>query len=141
MRKRTPRGSELLGRLLGFKNFLERAEKDRIEKLVEANPSYFYDVLPYTYVLGVTDKWAKNFEDLAVQPPNWYRDSYGQGDIFSPLVFQAYMFHSMNMMGSAMVSHPAQSFNGNSGFGGGSFGGGGGGFSGGGFGGGGGRSW
>ena len=145
MRKRTKRGSELLGRIMGFKNFLERAEKDRIEKLVEENPSYFYDVLPYAYVLGVTDKWAKNFEGLADSPPDWYQDRYDRGGVFSPLVFQATLFHSMHHIGGAMVSRPMPQGGGKGGFGGGSFGGGGfgggGGFSGGGFGGGGGRSW
>ncbi len=140
MRKRTKRGSELLGRLLGFKNFLERAEKSRIERLVEEHPSYFYDVMPFAYVLGVTDKWAKKFEGMAVRPPDWYHDSYGPMDTFSPLIFQAYMFRSMAFMHSTMASRPAPQMNTTgSGSGGGSFGGGG--FSGGGFGGGGGSSW
>jgi len=143
MRKRTKRGNELLGRLLGFKNFLERAEKDHIERLVEENPAYFYNVMPYAYVLGVTDKWAKNFEGMALRPPDWYHDSYGPADPFSPLVFQAAMFRSMMIMRSNMAYRPAPQGNSNSGFGGGFGGGsfGGGGFSGGGFGGGGGRSW
>ncbi len=138
MRKRTPRGSELLGRLLGFKNFLERAEKSRIEQLVEENPSYFYDVMPFAYVLGVSDKWAKKFEGMAIHPPDWYRDSYGPTGTFSVLVFQASLIHSMAFMNVAMASRPVP-VNSGSGFGGGGFGGGG--FSGGGFGGGGGGRW
>lgn len=138
MRKRTRRGSELLGRILGLKNFLERAEKSRIESLVEESPSYFYDVLPFSYVLGVSDKWAKKFEGIAMRPPNWYHDSYDQTVVFSPLIFQVALFHSMASMGSAMASRPAPQ-GGAAGPGG--FGGGGGGFSGGGFGGGGVGSW
>lgn len=138
MRKRTRRGSELLGRILGLKNFLERAEKPRIETLVEENPAYFYDVLPFTYVLGVSDKWSKKFEGIAMRPPDWYNDSYDRTVVFSPLIFQVALFHSMASMGSAMASRPAPQ-GGTAGPGG--FGGGGGGFSGGGFGGGGGGSW
>lgn len=136
MRKRTRRGSELLGSILGFKNFLEKAEKSRIEALVEETPSYFYDVLPFTYVLGVTDKWAKKFEGIAMRPPNWYNDRYDQTVVFSPLIFQVALFSSMASMGSTMASRPAPQGSGPGGFGGG-----GGGFSGGGFGGGGGGSW
>lgn len=139
MRKRTLRGSELLGKLLGFKNFLERAEKPRIEQLVEQNPAYFYDCLPFAYVLGVTDKWAKKFEGIAIRPPDWYHDSYGTMGPFSVIVFQASLFHSMAFMNATMVSRPAPQVNSGSGFGGGGLGGGG--FSGGGFGGGGGGSW
>ena len=58
MKKRTKQGGEWLAKLIGFKEFIDKAEKDRIRVLVEQNPSYFYNVLPYAYVLGVTDKWA-----------------------------------------------------------------------------------
>ncbi len=137
MRKRTAGGNDILGKLLGFKNFIEVAEKPRLEKLVEENPSYFYDVIPYAYVLGVSDKWAKKFEGIAMRPPEWY---YGRrGDVFTPLIFQSALFHSMAVMNTSMVSRPAPPPSSNSGIGGGGFGGGG--FSGGGFGGGGGGSW
>ena len=32
---------------------------------------YFYFILPYAYVFGLTDKWAKNFERLSPQTPEW----------------------------------------------------------------------
>lgn len=50
--KRTPYGTEILGRLRGFKSFLETAKKDKLEAMVMQNPSYFYNILPYTYALG-----------------------------------------------------------------------------------------
>jgi len=146
MRKRTRSGNDTLGKLLGFRNFIEVAEKPKLEKLVEENPSYFYDVIPYAYVLGVSDKWARKFEDIAMRPPEWYSGSAGMA--FTPLIFQQSLFHSMAYMNTAMVMRPAPPPSdigrGGSGFGGGSFGGGGfggGGFGGGGFGGGGGGSW
>lgn len=139
MKKRTKQGGEWLGKLIGFKNFIDKAEKDRILLLVEQNPSYFYNVLPYAYVLGVTDKWAKNFEGIGIEPPNWYRGYYGS-PMFNAWLFTSMMTHNMSQFQSAMVSKPAPQ-GGSGGFsGGGGFGGGG--FSGGGFGGGGaGGSW
>lgn len=142
MRKRTPQGGQWYGKLLGFKNFIDKAEKDRIQTLVEQNPSYFYNVLPYAYVLGVTDKWAKNFENIGIQPPSWYFGYYGSS-MFNTIVFTSLLTHNMTGFASAMTAKPAQRSSGfgGGGFGGGSFGGGGG-FSGGGFGGGGaGGSW
>jgi len=142
IKKHTVFGAGILGKLLGFRNFIERAEKDRIERLVEQNPSYFYDVLPYAYVLGVTDKWAKRFEGIAIAPPAWYTDTYSAGGLFTAMYFQSAMLHSMSAMRQSMVMRPApKGGTSGGGFGGGSFGGGGGGFSGGGFGGGGGGSW
>lgn len=73
--KRTSYGNEMLGKLLGFKKFLETAEKQKLEALVIQDPQYFYNILPYTYVLGVSDKWISKFETIALQAPIWYDSS------------------------------------------------------------------
>ncbi len=142
IRKRTDSGLRLYGQILGLRNFIDRAEKDRIEKMVEENPNYFYSILPYAYVLGVTDKWAKNFERIGLQPPPpvWY-SGYYRGDVFSTMVFMHMINNSMHSINTSFVSRPAPQggYRGGGGFGGGF--GGGGGFSGGGFGGGGGGGW
>lgn len=140
MKKRTKQGGEWLAKLIGFQNFIDKAEKDRILLLVEQNPSYFYNVLPYAYVLGVTDKWAKNFEGIGIEPPSWYNGYYGS-QMFNAWLFTSMMTHNMSQFHSVMVSRPAPQ-GGSGGFSGGGGGFGGGGFSGGGFGGGGaGGSW
>ena len=116
----------MLGKILGFKNFLEYAEKEKIESMVLSNPTYFYDILPYTYVLGVSDKWIKKFESISLQAPNWY-DGYSTFDAVS---FGRFMNSTMSSAQSAMSSSPSSSSGGS-----------GGGSSGGGSGGGGGGSW
>ena len=50
-------GKRMLGRLLEIKKYIELAEKDKMEKLVKDNPELYYQVLPYAYVLGVSDEW------------------------------------------------------------------------------------
>lgn len=135
--KRTPNGNTWLGEVLGFKHFIELAEADRLRVLLDDNPTYFYDVLPYAYVLGVTDQWAKRFESLAVDPPSWY-STYRPMTTWNTLWFASAFGHSMSGLGASMIQIPNDS--GSGGFGGSGFGGGGG-FSGGGGGGGGGGSW
>ena len=126
--KRTPYGNQMLGKLRGFKNFLETAEKQKLETLVMQDPQYFYNILPYTYVLGVSDKWISKFETIALQAPNWY-DS---GTAFNMVSFGAFMNSTMTSASSAMSSSPSSDSGGGSS---------GGGSSGGGSGGGGGGSW
>ena len=72
-RKRTARNNELYGRALGFREFLDGADRERLEALAEENPMYFYDILPYAYALGLTDIWMKKFEGMLVDPADWYR--------------------------------------------------------------------
>lgn len=133
MDKRTDKGLELYGKVLGLKNFIELAEKSKLEMLVHDDPEYFYKILPYAYVLNVTDTWAKKFESITIQPPQWY---VGPGP-FNHFFFVRSLNSSMHRMTSAMTSLPPAK----AGRGGGGFGSGGGGFSGGGFGGGGGGRW
>lgn len=125
--KRTKAGNQVYGQILGFKEFIKKAELDRLKMLVEENPSYYYDIMPYAYVLGLSDQWIKNFETMHMPEPDWYsgRDPFGDA-----------VFYSMVRSANACATAPETS-------GGGSSGGGfsGGGFSGGGSGGGGGGAW
>lgn len=127
MPKRTPYGNELYGKLKGFKNFLETAEKEKLESMVMQNPTYFFDILPYTYVLGVSDKWIEKFETIAIQSPEWY----GGSSTFNTHEFGRFMNSTMASAKTSMSSSPSSSGSGGSG----------GGSSGGGSGGGGGSSW
>lgn len=52
------------GKLLGFRDFISEAEKEKLELLVEESPEYFFNVLPYAYVFGLTDKWIDKFEAI-----------------------------------------------------------------------------
>ena len=113
---------------------MENAEKDKLEELVESDPQYFYNILPYTYVLGVSSVWIKKFESIIKTPPDWYEGT----SAFDMYVFSNFMNTTYQSAQSSMVKRPPSE--GGGGFSGGGFGGGGG-FSGGGSGGGGGSSW
>ncbi len=127
MPKRTTYGNELLGKIRGFRTFLETAEKSKLEALVLQDPAYFYDILPFTYVLGVSDKWIKKFEVIALPAPGWYDSNTN----FNMTNFGVFMGSTMTTASTAMSSSPSGSGSGSSG----------GGSSGGGSGGGGGGSW
>ena len=133
MDRRTELGIHYLGKLIGLKRFIETAEKDRLEMMVHDDPTYFYKILPYAYVLNVSDVWSKKFESIAIEQPDWY---VGSTPHLNSYLFMRNFSHTLSSMNQVMTSIPQSS-----GKGGGGFGGGGGGFSGGGFGGGGGGSW
>ena len=135
IRRRTEYGASVYGQVLGLKRFIDTAEKHRLEMLVEESPEIFYDVLPYAYVLGVSDKWSKKFENIAIQQPDWYV-SATPGNFNSYLLWRS-LSRNMSTMNSTMTSIPQSKGSSGGGFSGGS----GGGFSGGGFGGGGGGGW
>lgn len=131
---RTREYTEKLNDVTGFRNFISLAEKPQLEKMLEDDPQFYYNILPYAQVLGVTDKWEEKFADLTVEPPKWLTGD-ALTTYFEFRIFCGILRSSMGKISSGMISRPSSSgSNGGRGFGGGS---GGGGFSGGGFGGGG----
>jgi len=119
--------------ILGFQEFMNRAEKDRLERMGEKD--LFSKFLPYAIALDVADNWAKAFEGIYQEQPEWYV-SHGRFKTFSPYTFSRSFNSVTSSLSSAMFSSPRGSgVGGSGGFSGG------GGSSGGGFGGGGGGSW
>jgi uncharacterized membrane protein len=123
MPKRTPYGTRMLGKIGGFRNFLETAEKSRLETMVSENPQYFYDILPYAYALGVSKVWMEKFESIATEPPTWYGGHHGT---FNVIQFNTFMNSTMTAAASSMTSSPSSNHSGGGISGGGSGGGGGG---------------
>jgi uncharacterized membrane protein len=93
-------------------------------------PETFEKYLPYAMALGVESNWAKAFEGIYTNPPQWYTGNNFSS--FSPSRFSSSLRTMSSSAAAAMSSSPRGS--GGSGFGGGgSSGGGGGGGGGGGF--------
>ncbi len=118
--KRTQYGNEILGKIKGFKNFLETAEKDKLEAMVMENPTYFYNILPYTYALGVSNAWIKKFETILLQEPSWYNSK----NTFNMSMFREFMNTTMSSVQTVMSSTPPSNFSSGGSSGGGSSGGG-----------------
>jgi len=131
MPRRTRKGRAAYEEILGFKEFMERVDRDRLERSSGRDAGRFERVLPYAVVLGVADTWADAFADIYTEPPAWYTGHNVQH--FRPQRFVSDLGRSLDTLGQAMRTQP-QGGSGSSGMGGG-------GFSGGGFGGGGGGSW
>jgi len=68
----TPYRMEMMGQLLGLREFIRVAELPKLKMLVDEDPAYFYKVLPYAMVFGLTDKWSKQFADIDMVKPDWY---------------------------------------------------------------------
>lgn len=102
---RTEYGDRILARVLGFKEFIRAAEKDRLERMFEENPQYFYNILPYALVMGLSEKWANHFENMAVQPPDWYRGH--KYTTFNTVAFTDHLDKNFHALNSAMGSSPS----------------------------------
>ena len=127
MPRRTPKGTGLVRRVLGFRTYIETAEVD--ESRFAERKNLFSEYLPYAVVFGCTEKWAHAFAHLGDQPTqtSWYVGPHP----FTIAAFTSSIDHFSVATAGTITSTPGGS--GGSGFSGG--------FSGGGGGGGGGGSW
>ena len=132
MTAKTVAGARTRIAVLGFQEFMNRVDADRIKQMP---PDTFEKFLPYAMALGVEHHWAQAFDGIIKDPPSWYVSPNGYVG-FSPLFFSSSMHSMASDMHQVFTSAPRASSGGSGFSGSGGFGGGG--FSGGGFGGGGG---
>ena len=78
MPHKTRQGVQQAAHVRGFQEFLERAEKDRLERMPADT---FHRWLPWAIALGVTERWIFNFQGVRVSRPSWYMS---RGDFSLP---------------------------------------------------------
>lgn len=138
MKRPTGLGRKVLDDMLGFKEFLEIAEKDELNlrNPPDKTPQLFEKYLPFALAMGVEQKWAERFTDIFAglrgpddtsYHPSWYNGSWNSRDLSSNT---ASLSSGLNTAISSSVTPPGSSSGGG---GGGSSGGGGGGGGGGGW--------
>ena len=133
MTAKTLKGGRTRIALLGFQEFMNRVDADRLKRMP---PDTFEKYLPYAMALGVEHNWAHAFAGIVKDPPSWYVSPSGMTG-FNPVFFSSSMHSMASDMQQVFVSSPRASSSGSGFSSGGGFSGG---FSGGGFGGGGGSA-
>ncbi|HSD68360.1 MAG TPA: DUF2207 domain-containing protein, partial [Woeseiaceae bacterium] len=138
MKRPTGLGRTLLDEMLGFRDYLEIAEKDEmnLRNPPEKTPQLFESYLPFALAMGVEQKWAEKFTAVLAAiggpaqggyHPAWYHGSWDGGNIGSNM---SRLSGSLDTAISSSATPPGSSSGGG---GGGSSGGGGGGGGGGGW--------
>ena len=125
MIKKNAVGNQLLSELKGFKRFIKVAEENKLKMLLKEDPGYFENTMGYALAFGLFEKWARKFEALNVQPPNWYTST--GNNALTMHNFSRSFSRTIAGTQSNMVSSPKSSGSSGGGSSGGGFGGGGGG--------------
>ena len=92
MKRPTIRGRKLLDEMLGFKDFLEIAEKDELNlrNPPAKTPELFEMMLPYALALGVDQEWSERFAkvlaairnpDGSSYSPSWYNGKFNSSNL------------------------------------------------------------
>jgi uncharacterized membrane protein len=67
----TQKGARTLQYLLGFKDFIQKVEANKIKLFLEKDPEYLDKVLPYAVLFGVSKHWLELYSELNKEI-EWY---------------------------------------------------------------------
>ena len=75
--------------LLGLKEFIDKAEKDKIKFFLKEDPHFLDKLLPYALLFGLNKHWLQLYQELDTPLPQWY-----EGDInnFTTIDFEPHQF-------------------------------------------------
>lgn len=126
MPRRTRKGVELRRWAVGFEEFVDRVERERLE--ADRARNVFESLLPYAMALGIAAAWARQFEGIYEQGagPAWFVGRHPTRG-FSTRSFEKALSSAMSQTGEVMSSSPRSQGSSGAGGGGSSGGGGGGG--------------
>lgn len=114
--------------LFGLREFIDKAEKDKIKFFLKEDSHYLDKLLPYAMLFGLNEHWLKLYQDLETPLPQWYDGDIGS---FSHIDFEPHQFNpNANKFDGFTpndISIDSRDFSDFGGFSGGGFGGGGGG--------------
>lgn len=73
---RTKYGNQILSDIYGFKVSLESISSIKLKEQLKENSNYFYDMVPYAYVLGILDTWMDKGKNIINEKPSWHSSQY-----------------------------------------------------------------
>jgi uncharacterized membrane protein len=75
MPRKTERGVEMYKRILGFNEFIERVEEDRLKRMMEEDPTKLERIIPYAIALGIEHIWIEKISKVLNYIPDWIQTS------------------------------------------------------------------
>lgn len=73
MKKRTEKGTEMCGKIIGFRQYLLESNEIDVKKCVLKDEQYIYKILPYAMALETaTEGWYAQMDGCYIDNPKWY---------------------------------------------------------------------
>ena len=117
-RKRSEYGKKSVEAVLGYRDFIDKVEIEKLKRMIDDDPEFYYHVLSYAIVLGLEKKWAKKFDGITLEPPQWYMGRY---EMWNAMVLSSMLRCNTALVSSIATMPASQARFGGSSFGGGGF--------------------
>ena len=82
MEKKTQKGMMYEAQVNGFVKYIKTAREEELKEMVIEHSTMFFDILPYTYIFGISKLWINKFSNIEIEKPEWYT-----GNVYSAMAF------------------------------------------------------
>lgn len=79
----TQKGLDAYRHLLGYREFIKKAEKDKMQHLLKEDPFFLDKILPYAILFDLTKHWLNFYSILDADKPTWYHGDIEHMDSLS----------------------------------------------------------
>ncbi len=69
--KRSESGKQICMEILGLRRFLRSVSSSELQRILRANPEYYYELVPFALALGVDKRFAKQFGAAHLPSCKW----------------------------------------------------------------------
>lgn len=69
MEKKTQKGMMYEAQVNGFVKYIKTAREEELKEMVIEHPKMFFDILPYTYIFGISKLWINKFSNIEIEKP------------------------------------------------------------------------
>ena len=97
MEKKTQKGMMYEAKVNGFVKYIKTAREEELKEMVIEHPTMFFDILPYTYIFGISKLWINKFSNIEIEKPEWYT-----GNVYSAMAFGQITTHVTEKIQVAM---------------------------------------
>ena len=97
MEKKTQKGMMYEAQVNGFIKYIKTAREEELKEMVIEHPKMFFDILPYTYIFGISKLWINKFSNIEIEKPEWYT-----GNVYSAMAFGQITTHVTEKIQVAM---------------------------------------
>ena len=97
MEKKTQKGMMYEAQVNGFVKYIKTAREEELKEMVIEYPKMFFDILPYTYIFGISKLWINKFSNIEIEKPEWYT-----GNVYSAMAFGQITTHVTEKIQVAM---------------------------------------
>ena len=73
MPKRTMYGTKIISKIDGLKLFLKEHTNEEVERVLEINDNYLYEILPYAYSFGLEKYVLELLKERNIPEPKFYK--------------------------------------------------------------------